>query len=146
MDSEEFEGGAETLVSIQSMWERLKQEFRIVKELRTASEQTVTASRAVWDAYIKTHPMANKFRKKPFPLYGTKAKGKKTFRAAQTSAFRHDRSPSLDPHNYRQQRGKTSWLPQGPLPSDRKRSKSTGTSASQSQKIRRVSLIRRCPK
>src|SRR6266702_2657760 len=86
----------------------------------------------------QTHPTANKFCKKPFPLYdtiaylvdGTQASGKNAFRAGQTSAFKRDRSPSLGPHKYSSSEVSspsvsliislkyscrtTSWAPQGP--------------------------------
>ncbi|KAI9456700.1 hypothetical protein BJY52DRAFT_1275555 [Lactarius psammicola] len=153
LDSESRSGGgAKTFQSIQNRWQRLKQEFNIVKELRATSgfrwnnqEQSVTASRDVWDAYVKTHPSANKFRKKPFPLYdtiadlvdGTKGTGKNAFRAGQTPAFKRDCSPHLGPQKYNSSDDDELATPT-PRNSDRKRSKSAGTSTSQRQKKRRV--------
>ncbi|KAI9431664.1 Myb/SANT-like DNA-binding domain-containing protein [Lactarius indigo] len=108
MDSEKKSGGTpKTIQAIKNRWQRLKQEYDIVKELRGLSGfgwdpnlNTVTAESDVWDAYIKTlspskAKLVKKFRTKPFPLYnavgelvdGTRATGKHAFRAGQASAF-----------------------------------------------------------
>jgi hypothetical protein len=121
---------------------QLKLEFNVVKDLRATSgfswddqEQCVRASREVWDAYIKvgnalpaiasprecstqTHPMANKFRKKPFLLYDTIAylvdetqtTGKNAFRAGHKSAFKHERSQPWFVLQVQSQRGRLSHL------------------------------------
>jgi len=140
-----------TLQSIQNRWQRLKQEFDIVKDLRATpgfkwndQEQSIRASREVWDAYIKTHPMANKFRKKPFLLYdtiaylvdSTQATATNPFLAGQKSAFTGEHTPSLGSYNYNKD---DELAAPSLIPPDRKRSKSAGTAASERQKIRRMS-------
>ncbi|KAH9038050.1 Myb/SANT-like DNA-binding domain-containing protein [Lactarius deliciosus] len=95
--SERQSGGIpKTAQTIKNRWQRLKQEYNIVKEIRGLSGFrwdphvcTVTAEHEVWDTYIM------KFRTKPFPLYnaigdlvdGTRATEKGAFWAGQTSAF-----------------------------------------------------------
>ncbi|KAH9037598.1 Myb/SANT-like DNA-binding domain-containing protein [Lactarius pseudohatsudake] len=107
-DSERRSGGTpKTAQAIKNRWQRLKQEYDVVKEIRGLSGFgwdshvcTVTAERDVWDTYIKTlspnkAKLVKKYRTKPFPLYnaigdlvdGTRATGKGAFRAGRTSAF-----------------------------------------------------------
>ncbi|KAI9446789.1 hypothetical protein H4582DRAFT_605896 [Lactarius indigo] len=124
VDSEKKSGGgAKTIESIKSRWQRFKHEFNTVKELRAVSgfmwndqEKIVRAPTDVWDAYVKTHPYANRFRKKRFPLYdpiadlvndtGTRTTGRdavrpgqNTFDAGQKSAIQRDRPPFLIPRS-----------------------------------------------
>ncbi|KAH9042844.1 hypothetical protein EDB84DRAFT_897951 [Lactarius hengduanensis] len=126
---------------------QFKNEFSAVQELQAVSgfrwndhEKSVTAPADVWDAYIKRR----------FLLYdtiaylvndtGPRATGRN---AGQTSAFERDRPHSLDSRDYNSGEEST-WDDEfptpGPLPSNRKRSKDACTSASQRQKIRRVSF------
>ncbi|KAH9048276.1 hypothetical protein EDB84DRAFT_1557069 [Lactarius hengduanensis] len=169
VDSEKKSGGgAKTIESIKNRWRRFKHEFYAVKELQAVSgfrwndqENIVTAPADVWEAYIKTHPHANKFCGRRFLLYdtiadlvndtGTRATGRSAVRPGQnasqpgqTSAFERDHPPSLpslslDSHDYNGSEDDELATP-GPLPSNRKRSKCAGISASQRQKIRRVSV------
>ncbi|KAN0130352.1 hypothetical protein V8E53_011753 [Lactarius tabidus] len=134
LDSERKSGGGvKTLQSIQNSW--------------NDQEKCVRASREVWDAYVKTHPMANKFRKKPFLLYDTiaylvddtQATGKNAFRADQKSAFEHERSLPWFAPQVQSQRGRRAGHPESQM-HDRKRSQSPGTTANGRQKIRRVSV------
>ncbi|KAH9001598.1 hypothetical protein EDB92DRAFT_81268 [Lactarius akahatsu] len=168
VDSEKKSGGgAKTIESIKSRWQRFKQEFNTVKELRAASgfmwndqEKIVRAPADVWDAYVKTHPYANKFRKKRFPLYDPIADlvsnsgirttgrdpvrpGQYAFNADQKSAIQRDRPPFLIPRSPDKEYNSSEDDEQatlGSLPSHRKRSRSAGTSASQRQKKPRVSF------
>ncbi|KAH9051486.1 hypothetical protein EDB87DRAFT_1694566 [Lactarius vividus] len=169
VDSEKKSGGgAKTIDSIKNKWQRFKHEFYAVQDLQAVSgfrwndqEKIVTAPADVWDAYIKTHPHANKFRRRRFLLYdtiadlvndtGTQATGRdavrpggNTFQPGQTSAFERNRPPSLPSlslhsRDYNGSEDDELATP-GPLPSNRKRSKGAGASASQRQKIRRVSF------
>ncbi|GJJ06774.1 hypothetical protein Clacol_000970 [Clathrus columnatus] len=59
-----------------SQWQRLKGEYKQVKELHgqsgfgwDASKQTVTAEPEVWQSYIQAHPKLAKWRTKAFPLF-----------------------------------------------------------------------------
>ncbi|KAH9056694.1 hypothetical protein EDB87DRAFT_1205608 [Lactarius vividus] len=169
VDSEKKSGGgAKTIESIKSRWQRFKQEFNTVKELRATSgfmwndqEKIVRASADVWEAYVRTHPYANKFRKKRFPLYdpiadlvndsGIRTTGRdaarpghqNAFHAGQKSAIQRDRPPFLIPRSFDNEYNSSEddeLATLGPLPSDRKRSRSAGTSASQRQKKPRVSF------
>ncbi|KAH9001595.1 hypothetical protein EDB92DRAFT_80708 [Lactarius akahatsu] len=145
VDSEKTSGGgAKTIESIKNKWQRFKNEFYAVKDLQAVSgfrwndqEKIVTAPADVWDAYIKTHPHANKLRRRRFLLYdtiaylvndtGPRATGGNAVRPGQNS---RDYSSSEDDE----------LATPGPLPSNRKRSKEACTSASQRKKIRRVSF------
>ncbi|KAH9022583.1 hypothetical protein EDB85DRAFT_2151721 [Lactarius pseudohatsudake] len=107
-DSEKKSGGTpKSTQAIKNRWQRLKQEYDVVKEIRGLSgfgwdliQNTVTAENNVWDAYIKNQgpskvKLVKKFRTKPFPLFdavgelvdGTRATGKRAFRAGQASVF-----------------------------------------------------------
>ncbi|KAI9452920.1 Myb/SANT-like DNA-binding domain-containing protein [Lactarius psammicola] len=103
--SEKVSGGsAKAQPVIKSRWQRLKQEFDIVKKLRGLSgfgwddaQQMVTASDEVWEDYLKVkeHHQHQKFQQKKFPLYdeiadlidGTRATGANAFRAGQVSIY-----------------------------------------------------------
>jgi len=57
-------------------WQRLKSEYRLVRELREQSgfgwdevKHLATAPHDVWERYLASHPKAKPFRKKSFPLY-----------------------------------------------------------------------------
>ncbi|KDQ13608.1 hypothetical protein BOTBODRAFT_175327 [Botryobasidium botryosum FD-172 SS1] len=59
-----------------SWWQRLRSQFRIVQTLCEQSGfgwsdalQMVTAPAHVWDAYISSHPKAQPFRTKAFPMF-----------------------------------------------------------------------------
>ncbi|KAH9063763.1 hypothetical protein EDB83DRAFT_804744 [Lactarius deliciosus] len=168
VDSEKKSGGgAKSIESIKSRWQRFKQEFNTVKELRAAAgfmwndqEKIVRASADIWEAYVKTHPYANKFRKKRFPLYDPIADlintsdirttgrvpvrpGQNAFHVDQKSTIQRDSPPFLiprPPNNEYNSSEDDELTTLGPLPSDRKRSRSAGTSASQRQKKPRVSF------
>ncbi|KAI9446784.1 hypothetical protein H4582DRAFT_605079 [Lactarius indigo] len=169
VDSEKKSGGGvKTIESIKGRWQRFKHEFYVVKDLQAVSgfrwndqEKIVTAPADVWDAYIKTHPRANKFRKRRFPFYDTIADladdtgtretgrdaarpGQNAFQPGQTFAFERERPPFLPSHSpdscdYNSSEDDELATPR-PLPSNRKRSKNAGTSASQRQKICRVPI------
>ncbi|KAH8981369.1 hypothetical protein EDB86DRAFT_3087156 [Lactarius hatsudake] len=120
-DSEKMSGGtAKSAQAIKNRWQRLKQEYDIIKEIRGLSGfgwdpslNTVTAESSVWDAYIKTlspskAKLVKKFRTKAFPLYnavselvdGTRATGKNTFHVGQTSAFNPTQPQTCEPTPY----------------------------------------------
>ncbi|KAH9037596.1 Myb/SANT-like DNA-binding domain-containing protein [Lactarius pseudohatsudake] len=120
-DSEKKSGGtAKSAQAIKNRWQRLKQEYDVVKEIRGLSGfgwdpslNTVTAESTVWDAYIKTlspskAKLVKKFRTKAFPLYnavgelvdGTRATGKNTFHAGQRSVFNPTQPQTREPTPY----------------------------------------------
>ncbi|KAH9021386.1 Myb/SANT-like DNA-binding domain-containing protein [Lactarius pseudohatsudake] len=120
-DSEKKSGGtAKSAQAIKNRWQRLKQEYDVVKQIRGLSGfgwdpslNTVTAESTVWDAYIKTlspskAKLVKKFRTKAFPLYntvgelvdGTRATGKNTFHAGQRSVFNPTQPQTREPTPY----------------------------------------------
>jgi hypothetical protein len=61
---------------LQSKWSVMKGEFTVFRQLKDQSGfgweesmKRVTASEAVWDAYIESHPKAKKFRKQGFKFF-----------------------------------------------------------------------------
>ncbi|KAH8992743.1 Myb/SANT-like DNA-binding domain-containing protein [Lactarius hatsudake] len=116
LGSEKTSGGSpKTLQSIKNRWQRIKQEFEIVKELRGLSgfgwddaKNTVTATDEVWEAYLapESHKRARPFRnKKRFLLYdniaelvdSTQATGANAIRFGQTPGSSRARAPTPPP-------------------------------------------------
>ncbi|KAH8978076.1 Myb/SANT-like DNA-binding domain-containing protein [Lactarius hatsudake] len=116
LGSEKTSGGSpKTLQSIKNRWQRIKQEFEIVKELRGLSgfgwddaKNTVTATDEVWEAYLapESHKRVRPFRnKKRFLLYdniaelvdGTRATGANAIRFGQTPGSSRARAPTPPP-------------------------------------------------
>ncbi|KAI9432592.1 hypothetical protein H4582DRAFT_2083302 [Lactarius indigo] len=114
LGSEKTSGGSpKTFQSIKNRWQRIKQEFKTVKELRGLSgfgwddvKKTVTATDNVWEAYLtpESHKKARPFRnKKRFPLYddiaelidGTQATGANVVRFGQTPGSSRTPAPSF---------------------------------------------------
>ncbi|KAH9013586.1 hypothetical protein EDB84DRAFT_1568586 [Lactarius hengduanensis] len=111
--SEKVSGGRpKDVVAIKNRWQKLKQEYDTVKELRKLSgfgwdpaKKCVTASLDVWTDYCKKHPKAGPFRKKGFPFFdeigdlidGTRATGEFAFRGGQSAGPSHTRHSSASP-------------------------------------------------
>ncbi|KAI9429510.1 hypothetical protein H4582DRAFT_2089058 [Lactarius indigo] len=109
--SEKVSGGKpKDVVAIKNRWQKLKQEYDTVKELRKLSgfgwdpvKKCVTASLDVWTEYCKKHPKAGPFRKKGFPLFdeigdlidSTCAMGEFAFRGGQSAGPSHTRHSSV---------------------------------------------------
>ncbi|KAH9180204.1 hypothetical protein EDB89DRAFT_2118653 [Lactarius sanguifluus] len=140
-------GGAKTIESIKSRWQRIQTGIQYLSRnferlpgfMWNDQEKIVRASADVWEAYVKTHPYANKFRKKRFPLYDPIAD------LVNTSGIRTTGTDPVRPGQNCFPCGSEDdeLATLGPLPSDRKRSRSAGTSASQRQKKPRVSFDQR---
>ncbi|KAH9040660.1 hypothetical protein EDB85DRAFT_1924505 [Lactarius pseudohatsudake] len=126
--SEKNSGGTpKTANTIKNRWQRLKQEYEVIKELRGLSgfgwddtKKLVTATAEVWDAYLapRRNSPAKAFRtgKKTFPLYedignlveGTRATGANTFRVGQTPGRSDKCAPAPGPSH--------TPAPKSPLP------------------------------
>ncbi|KAH9017190.1 hypothetical protein EDB85DRAFT_2155395 [Lactarius pseudohatsudake] len=116
--SEKCSGGVKKSASaIKNRWQKLKQEYETVKELRNVSgfgwdpvKHCVIAEHTVWQEYIKKNPKAKPFCNKGFPLFDeigdlidrTRATGQFAFRGGQSPSPSHTRattptSPLFDP-------------------------------------------------